>query len=212
MLWISRPAPRSPAVPSSFRRACPAPDNGSSGGTLAFNSLRENQRAALLLANGVIYFGFSSHGDNEPFHGWVLGYNASTLQRVMVFCTTPNGENGGVWMDGDGVATDSTGSLYFISGDGDLDANTGGNDYGDSFLRLSTERHGPGLLLPERAIHPRPEQPRSRVRGRAPAPGPERSASTRDGQRRQERHHLSRRPRQYGRTSTPAATRSSRSS
>ena len=50
----------------------------------------------------------------------------------MVFWTTPNGENGGVWMDGDGVATDSTGSLYFISGDGDMDANTGGKDYGDS--------------------------------------------------------------------------------
>ena len=41
-------------------------------------------------------------------------------------------------MDGDGIATDSTGSLYFISGDGDMDANTGGSDYGDSFLKLST--------------------------------------------------------------------------
>ena len=116
----------------------PGTGNGSSGGTLTFDSLRENQRTALLLANGVVYMGFSSHGDHEPFHGWVLGYNASTLQRVMVYCATPNGENGGVWMDGDGVATDSTGSLYFITGDGDLDANTGGNDYGDSFLRLST--------------------------------------------------------------------------
>ncbi len=112
--------------------------NGSSGGTLTFNPLRENQRTGLLLANGVVYFGFSSHGDNEPFHGWVFGYNASTLQRVMVFCTTPNGDDGGVWMDGDGIATDSTGSLYFISGDGLMDANTGGGDYGDSFVRLST--------------------------------------------------------------------------
>jgi chitodextrinase len=111
--------------------------NGSSGGTLTFNSLRQNQRAGALLANGIVYFGFSSHGDIEPFHGWVLGYNASTLQRVMVYCTTPNGDDGGVWMDGDGVATDSTGSLYFISGDGLMDANTGGGDYGDSFIRLS---------------------------------------------------------------------------
>ena len=124
--------------PVVIQASVPGTGNGSSGGTLAFNSLRQNQRAALALVNGVVYIGFSSHGDNEPFHGWVLGYNASTLQRVMVFCTTPNSENGGVWMDGDGVATDSTGSLYFISGDGDLDANTGGNDYGDSFLRLST--------------------------------------------------------------------------
>jgi hypothetical protein len=41
-------------------------------------------------------------------------------------------------MDGDGVATDSTGSLYFLSGDGPMDANTGGRDYGDSFIKLST--------------------------------------------------------------------------
>ena len=124
--------------PAVIQASVPGTGNGSSGGTLTFNSLRQNQRAGLLLANGVVYVGFSSHGDQEPFHGWVLGYNASTLQRVMVFCTTPNGQNGGVWMDGDGVATDSTGSLYLISGDGTMDANTGGSDYGDSFLKLST--------------------------------------------------------------------------
>ena len=56
----------------------------------------------------------------------------------MVYCSTPNAYHGGVWMDGDGIATDSTGSLYFISGDGTMDANTGGSDYGDSFIRLST--------------------------------------------------------------------------
>ena len=110
---------------------------GSSGGTLKFKPLRENQRTGGLLANGVVYFGFSSHGDVEPFHGWVLGYNASTLQQVMVYCATPNGDDGGVWMNGDGIAADPTGSLYFISGDGLMDANTGGSDYGDSFIRLS---------------------------------------------------------------------------
>ncbi|MGB0091240.1 MAG: fibronectin type III domain-containing protein, partial [Solirubrobacteraceae bacterium] len=123
--------------PVVIQASVPGTGNGSSGGSLTFNSLRENQRTGLLLANGVVYFGFSSHGDNEPFHGWVLGYNASTLQRVMVHCTTPNGDDGGVWMNGDGVATDSTGSLYFISGDGLMDANSGGSDYGDSFIRLS---------------------------------------------------------------------------
>jgi hypothetical protein len=56
----------------------------------------------------------------------------------MVYNTTPNGSHGGVWMDGDGISTDSTGSLYFSSGDGDMTANTGGSDYGDSFIKLST--------------------------------------------------------------------------
>ena len=123
--------------PVVIQASVPGSGNGSAGGTLPFNSLRQNQRTAGLLANGVVYFGFSSHGDVEPFHGWVLGYNASTLQRVLVYCTTPNGDDGGVWMNGDGVATDSTGSLYFISGDGLMDADSGGSDYGDSFIRLS---------------------------------------------------------------------------
>jgi hypothetical protein len=35
------------------------------------------------------------------------------------------------------IATDSTGSLYFISGDGTMNANTGGTEYGDSYIRLS---------------------------------------------------------------------------
>ena len=68
----------------------------------------------------------------------MLGYNASTLQPVMVYCDTANADEGGIWMDGDGIATDSTGDLYFVTGDGTMDANTGGNDYGDAFMRLST--------------------------------------------------------------------------
>src|SRR5205085_2452080 len=116
----------------------PGTGNGSSGGTLTFNSLRQNQRAALLLYNGVVYLGFSSHGDHEPFHGWLLGYNASNLQQVMAFASTPDGDDGGIWMNGDGPAVDASGDLYLITGDGLFDANTGGNDYGDSFLRLDT--------------------------------------------------------------------------
>ena len=125
---------------------------GSQGGTLSvqFRSA-QNQRTALLLSNGVVYLGFSSRGDNEPFHGWVLGYNATTLQQVLVYCTTANGDDGGVWMGGDGVAADSAGSLYFITGDGLFDASSGGSDYGDSFVRFEPRRHGPRLLLTQGA-------------------------------------------------------------
>ena len=116
----------------------PGPGDGSSPAIPWRRLLAGEPAQGLLLSTGVVYFGFSSHGDQDPFHGWVLGYNASTLQQVMVYNTTPNGSHGGVWMDGDGIATDSTGSLYFISGDGDMTANTGGRDYGDSFIKLST--------------------------------------------------------------------------
>ena len=115
----------------------PGTGDGSVNGVLTFTPLRENQRTGLLLLNGVVYFGFSSHGDVEPFHGWLFGYSASTLQQVLVYCPTPNSTDGGIWMDGDGLATDSTGDLYFITGDGGFDVNTGGIDYGDSFEKLS---------------------------------------------------------------------------
>ena len=99
----------------------PGTGSGSSGGVLPFLPLRENQHTALLLLNGIVYFGFSSHGDFEPYHGWIFGYNASTLQRTLAVCLSPNTDSAGTWMGGDGIASDATGSLYFITGDGPFD-------------------------------------------------------------------------------------------
>jgi phosphodiesterase/alkaline phosphatase D-like protein len=110
---------------------------GASGGTVPFSPLHENQRTALLLHNGVIYMGFGSHGDYQPYHGWLLGYNATTLQQVLVFNSTPNQEGGGIWLSGGGIVVDSAGNFFFATGDGEFDANTSGRDYGDSFLRFS---------------------------------------------------------------------------
>ena len=39
---------------------------GSVGGRIPLDTLRENQRPGLLLNSGVIYMGFSSHGDHNP--------------------------------------------------------------------------------------------------------------------------------------------------
>jgi phosphodiesterase/alkaline phosphatase D-like protein len=108
---------------------------GSSGNSLPFNSLHENQRTALLLQNGVIYMGFGSHGDYEPYHGWLLGYNATTLQQTLAFSSTPNQEGGGIWLSGGGIVVDSVGNFFFATGDGEFDAPSG-PDYGDSFLRF----------------------------------------------------------------------------
>jgi hypothetical protein len=111
--------------------------SGASGGKVPFDSLRENQRPGVLLNNGIVYLAFGSHGDNSPWHGWVLGYNASTLQQTVAYNATPNGSGGGIWQGGGGLATDSTGNIYFVTSNGDFDANTGGPDYGDSVLKLS---------------------------------------------------------------------------
>ena len=113
------------------------PGTGDGTSTVTFNALRENQRPGLLLNNGVVYLGFGSHGDITPYHGWILAYNATTLQQVLVYNSSPDGCCGGIWQAGGGLATDATGSLFFAAGNGDFTANTGGRDYGDSVLKLS---------------------------------------------------------------------------
>ena len=114
------------------------PGSGDGGTTVNFNALRENQRPGLLLSNGIVYLGFGSHGDNGVWHGWILGYNATTLQRVMVYNSTPDSIGGGIWQGGGGLGADANGNLFFTNGNGTFDANTGGRDYGDTIVKLST--------------------------------------------------------------------------
>jgi hypothetical protein len=123
--------------PVPLQASVPGTGTGASGGSVAFDALHENQRAALLLSNGVVYMAWASHNDTMPWHGWILGYNATTLQQTMVYNATPNGNGGGIWQSGGGLSTDATGNIYFATGNGDFDANTGGVDYGDSVVKMS---------------------------------------------------------------------------
>jgi hypothetical protein len=107
-------------------------------GVISFNNITENQRPGLTLANGELYVGFANHGFNPPYHGWLMAYNPSTLHQDWVFCTTPNAQSGGIWMGGGGIGVDASGSLYFSTGNGTFDANTGNKaDYGDSLVKLN---------------------------------------------------------------------------
>ena len=116
------------------------PGNCEGGSTIAFNAARENQRPGLALVNGVVYIAWASHGDQDPYHGWILGFNASTLSRVSAFNTSPNAAEGlgycraGIWMSGGAPAADAAGNLYVITGNGIFD---GTSAFGDSFLKLS---------------------------------------------------------------------------
>ena len=112
--------------------------DGAQGGTVSFIPLRQGQRPGLLLSGGVVYLAFAGHDDVAPYHGWVLGYNATNLQPVLTYNATPNGSDGGIWHGGGGVAADATGSLYFVTGNGTFDVNSGGRDYGDSVEKLGT--------------------------------------------------------------------------
>ncbi len=112
----------------------------SSGGTAKLNPLTNRQRVDLLLENGKIYIGFSSFCDGGAYNGWILSYSYSTtaFTQANVYDDVPNGSDGGIWSgSGGGIAGDPNGDVYYISGNGTFDANTGGPDYGDSFVKLN---------------------------------------------------------------------------
>jgi hypothetical protein len=117
------------------------PGTGDGGTTINFNSLTQNQRAALTLVSigGVktVYVAWASHCDLGTYHGWVVGFDATSLDQVSVFNDTPNAAQGGIWQSGDGLGVDADGSIFVISGTGIFDVNTGGVDYGDSFIKLT---------------------------------------------------------------------------
>ena len=118
--------------------------NGSVSGVLCFDPKWENNRPALLLLNGIVYVGFAAHGDNGPWHGWLLAFNASTLATTGVWSTSPNAVGSGIWMGGAGLAADVPsgkpfGRMFTVTGNGLFDAAasyTNAMDYGDSIVRL----------------------------------------------------------------------------
>jgi hypothetical protein len=109
-----------------------------SGGRFSFNPKRHNQRAALTLHGGVVYIAWSAFCDFGPYHGWVLGYDAATLQQKIVFNTTPNGRFGGIWMAGSGFAVDDDGSMYFSLGNGTADLE-GGSNYAEALIKVRAQ-------------------------------------------------------------------------
>ena len=98
----------------------PGGGDGSVNGVLTFNALKEHQRPALALINGIVYVSWASHGDNGPYHGWVVGYNASNIAAgpVRILNTSPNGSASGIWMSGGGLAFDAQNNIYFATGNG----------------------------------------------------------------------------------------------
>jgi hypothetical protein len=111
---------------------------GESDGGVAFDARTANQRSGLTLVNGVVYVPWAAHEDADPYHGWVIGFDAGTLAQVSQFNVTPNGTRGGIWMGGGAPAADDRGNLYLLTGNGTYDG-TASNDFGDSALKLSRD-------------------------------------------------------------------------
>jgi hypothetical protein len=108
-------------------------------GTVTFVAKQHLQRPGLLLVNGVVYIAFGSHGDFGTWYGWLMGYNATSLQQqTLVFNAAPDGGEASIWQSGCAPAADSNGNIYFITGNGAFTANTGGRDYGDSIVKINS--------------------------------------------------------------------------
>ncbi len=117
--------------------------DGSIDGQVCFNALRSHLRTGLVLSRGVIYIAWASHSDRAPYQGWVVGYDAATLQQIpeAVFNTAPNGRWGGIW--GGAPAIDANGDIYFSTGNGTF---TEEQSYGDTVVKLNVSPEG-GLSL-----------------------------------------------------------------
>lgn len=112
---------------------------GNSGGVVSFSPQKNNQRAALLLHQGVVYIAWASHCDWGPYHGWLLGYDQNTLAQRVIYNTTPDGNDGGIWMSACGPTIGPEGDIYLTTGNGTVGAGGTPNsprNRGESLLRL----------------------------------------------------------------------------
>ena len=126
------PVPIQATVPGSGWAGLENPPNNQ----LAFDAGQHLQRPGLLLLNGTVYAAFGSHGDIGPWHGWLIGYDVSTLQQTSVFNTTANNAGGAsIWQGGKGLAADTAGNIYVATGNGTSD---GVAAWGESVLRITT--------------------------------------------------------------------------
>jgi hypothetical protein len=122
--------------PVEIKASVPGTGDGNVDSVVSFDPRRNNQRQGLALVNGVVYITYASHCDWNPYHGWILGYNAHSLNQVTVYNDTPSGENGGIWESGMGMAADAQGNLYITTGNGTVGQGnlytTSGNGTGEN--------------------------------------------------------------------------------
>jgi outer membrane protein assembly factor BamB len=136
-----------PGSPRNITATFPGTGAGSRNGRVVFAPKQYKERAALLLSRGLIYTSWASHCDNDPYTGWVISYNASTLQQSGVLNLTPNGAEGAIWMTGDGPAADEQGNIYLTTGNGTFDTALDANgfpsqgDYGNAFVKIAVKEN-----------------------------------------------------------------------
>ncbi|MBV8374450.1 MAG: hypothetical protein JO302_02975 [Candidatus Eremiobacteraeota bacterium] len=122
----------------------------SNGSTYTFNATYQRQRPGLLEANGKIYAGFGSFCDFSASRsrGWVLGWQAGSLAPLAanqlndVLATSPDSFFlSSVWMSGYGIAADTSGNIYFATGNSDPTGTTYNSvtNLSESVVKISSD-------------------------------------------------------------------------
>jgi hypothetical protein len=120
-------------LPMLIEASVPGTGAGAANGVIAFDPQTQGQRAGLGLRDGIVYVAWTSHEDFGTWHGWIMGFDATTLARKSIFNVTPGGGEGSIWMSGGAPAFDAT-SLYALTANGTYDGIT---NFSDSFIKLS---------------------------------------------------------------------------
>lgn len=123
--------------PVTIQATYPGTGDGSSDGMLTFDPLLHLNRPGLLLSADKVYLAWGSNCDIRPAHGWIMVYDKSTLQQQAAWVDTPNGQLGGIWMSGTGLAADATGNIFLSTGNGTFDTSGIPVDFGDSIVKLT---------------------------------------------------------------------------
>jgi hypothetical protein len=130
--------------PVAIQASAPGSGPNASGGNITFDGKQYKERAGLLLSGGVLYLTWASHCDINPYNGWVMSYDPSTLQQQHVLNITPNGTEGSNWASGAGPTIDSNGNIYYLAANGTFDQTLDSNgfpaqkDFGNAMVKIST--------------------------------------------------------------------------
>ena len=115
------------------------------GTVSTFSPGQYEERAALLLLNGTLYTSWTSHCDIAPYGGWIIPFNEATLAPGAALNVAANSNSGpAIWMAGGGPGADAAGNLYLLTANGNFESSLDvngfptGQDYGNSFLKLTT--------------------------------------------------------------------------
>ena len=137
----------------------PGDGKGSVNGQIPFDPFTQNQRQGLVALNGMVLVAWGSFSDFGVYHGWLMAFDAATLQQKAVFNPTTkfqavdtangpadHGGGGSFWGGGASPAIDSNGNIYEVAADGSFNADGGGTNMGDTVIKLALSGNGFSII------------------------------------------------------------------